>query len=219
MPLARYTCTGWLVLLFLMSSQSQSPLTHVNPWLSACDLHSPTSVDLQGSCPTMISEFPGPPQCPSPCTSPNSDNTTQCLEYLNESHNTVLCGGDGGRAASRLHLRHCCEHTVRDALPGNFSDSDSCRRNVQALVEVDRLAARLECEFAEILTRYDCDQVYSVNSACSSCRVSTLFLHMVSPLWFVSCCVCVEDRTRFVTCYVGVEDHEPGSLVFLLLFT
>lgn len=180
MPLARYTCTGWLVLLFLMMSRaSHSPaLTRVNPWLSACDLHQPSPPDLQGSCTTMISEFPGPPppSCSSSSrsTSRNSDNTTQCLEYLNESHKTVLCGGGGDRGRS-LRLRHCCEHSVHDSLSTDvFLDNATCQRAVQALVEVDRLAARLECEFAEILSRYDCEQSYSVNFHCSHCQVTSM---------------------------------------------
>lgn len=187
MPLARYTCTGWLVLLFLMTSRANlhSSLSLVNPWLSSCDLHQPPPPDLQGSCSRMISEFPGPPpwstsRCPPPCsfsspssrsTSRNSDNTTQCLEYLNESHKTVLCGAGGGGVRG-VRLRHCCEHSVHDALSADvFQDRVTCERSVQALIDMDRLAARLECEFAEILARYDCGQSYSVNYHCSHCQV------------------------------------------------
>lgn len=181
MPLARYICTGWLVLLFLMSTRAHSPaLALVNPWLSSCDLHQPHPPDLQGSCSRMISEFPGPPgACPPPCssspTSRNSDNTTQCLEYLNESHKTVLCGAGGVDRGVRLRLRHCCEHRVRDALSADvFLDNATCERAVQALIDIDRLAARLECEFAEVLSRYDCGQSYSVNFHCSHCQVCRL---------------------------------------------
>ncbi|XP_054270473.1 NALCN channel auxiliary factor 1 [Macrosteles quadrilineatus] len=177
MPLARNTCTGWLVLLFLMSSTAHSPLASVNPWLSSCDLHQP-SPDLQGPCAdrTMISEFPGPPppRCPPPCssTSRNSDNTTQCLEYLNESHKTVLCGaGAGSGLATRLRLRHCCEHSVHSSLGADlWSDNATCERAVQALIDTDRLAASLECAFSEVLSRYDCGQSYSVNFHCSHCQ-------------------------------------------------
>ncbi|KAG8335758.1 hypothetical protein J6590_060675 [Homalodisca vitripennis] len=184
MPLARYTCTGWLVLLFLMSSRGSphSPLTLVNPWLSSCDLHQPSPPDLQGSCSRMISEFPGPPpSCPPPCsssssstrsTSRNSDNTTQCLEYLNESHKTVLCGAGGGGGVRGVRLRHCCEHSVHDSLSAEvFLDNAACERAVQALIDIDRLAARLQCEFAEVLSRYDCGQSYSVNFHCDHCQV------------------------------------------------
>jgi hypothetical protein len=178
MPLARNTCTGWLVLLFLMSSRaSNTPLALVNPWLSSCDLHQPSPPDLQGSCDTMISEFPGPPPCcTQPCSSSrssrNSDNTTQCLEYLDESHKSVLCGAGAGRR-TRLRLRHCYEHSVHSSLGQDvWTDNATCERAVQALIDTDRLAGKLECAFAEVLTRYDCSQSYSVNFNCSHCQVS-----------------------------------------------
>lgn len=71
-----------------------------------------------------------------------------------------------------MRLRHCCEHSVHDALSADvFQDRVTCERSVQALIDMDRLAARLECEFAEILARYDCGQSYSVNYHCSHCQV------------------------------------------------
>ncbi|XP_039956235.1 uncharacterized protein LOC120771965 [Bactrocera tryoni] len=54
--------------------ESESPLTRLNPWISACDLAQPgTAPDLQGQCSAgtlpvaWVDEGPGPPTCPISC--------------------------------------------------------------------------------------------------------------------------------------------------------
>ncbi|XP_036228042.2 uncharacterized protein Mid1 [Bactrocera oleae] len=54
--------------------ESESPLTRLNPWISACDLAQPgTAPDLQGQCSAgtlpvaWVDEGPGPPTCPVSC--------------------------------------------------------------------------------------------------------------------------------------------------------
>ncbi|XP_067629345.1 uncharacterized protein Mid1 [Eurosta solidaginis] len=54
--------------------ESESPLTRLNPWISACDLAQPgTAPDLQGQCSAgtlpmaWVDEGPGPPSCPISC--------------------------------------------------------------------------------------------------------------------------------------------------------
>lgn len=72
-------------------------------------------------------------------------------------------------------MRHCCEHAVDAALPEAAlgpGGGDECRRQLDALLEVDALAARISCEFAEVLTRYDCGQTYSIAHRCDDCKVT-----------------------------------------------
>ncbi|XP_014470323.1 PREDICTED: uncharacterized protein LOC106742153 [Dinoponera quadriceps] len=117
----------------------------------------------------------------------------QCLFYLEESHKRDICRDDFGRASTRsfltprenrywfmsgLRLRHCCEHAVVNALaPGKAGPLDDvlngglkCADALDKLLLVDALAARLHCEFEEVLARYDCAQPYSVIHNCTHCK-------------------------------------------------
>ena len=119
----------------------------------------------------------------------------QCLFYLEESHKRDICRDDFGRGSSRtfstprenrywftsgLRLRHCCEHAVVNALtPGKdgpledvLNGGRKCVDALDKLLLVDALAARLHCEFEEVLARYDCGQSYSVIHNCTHCKVS-----------------------------------------------
>lgn len=115
----------------------------------------------------------------------------QCLYYLDESHKSEICRDDFGSRKfgtvrenryhflSGLRLRHCCEHTALNALaPGDggpleevLGGNDGCRVAIGKLLAVDALAARLHCEFGEVLARYDCGQPYSVIYNCTHCKV------------------------------------------------
>ncbi|KAL0109022.1 hypothetical protein PUN28_014251 [Cardiocondyla obscurior] len=106
----------------------------------------------------------------------------QCLLYLEESHKKIVCQMKKERNPSdllrRLRLRHCCEHTVFNALaPGKdgplenvLKGNDECNNALDKLLLVDALAARLHCEFEEVLARYDCAQPYSVIHNCTHCK-------------------------------------------------
>ncbi|XP_032680716.1 uncharacterized protein LOC116848572 [Odontomachus brunneus] len=117
----------------------------------------------------------------------------QCLFYLEESHKRDICRDDFGRASTRsfltprenrywfmsgLRLRHCCEHAVVNALaPGKggplndvLNGGLKCADALDKLLLVDALAARLHCEFEEVLARYDCAQPYSVIHNCTHCK-------------------------------------------------
>ncbi|CAL7942891.1 unnamed protein product [Xylocopa violacea] len=117
----------------------------------------------------------------------------QCLFYLEESHKRDICRDDFGRTStrsfltprenrywfmSRLRLRHCCEHAVVNALaPGKggplenvLNGGQKCADALDKLLLVDALAARLHCEFEEVLARYDCAQPYSVIFNCTHCK-------------------------------------------------
>lgn len=121
----------------------------------------------------------------------------QCLFYLEESHKAEICrdgfGTDSSagfptvrenrfRFLSGLRLRHCCEHAALNALAGGeggpleevLAGGLGCRIALGKLLAVDSLAARLHCEFAEVLARYDCGQPYSVIYDCSHCKVSPI---------------------------------------------
>ncbi|KAF7402687.1 hypothetical protein HZH66_004954 [Vespula vulgaris] len=122
----------------------------------------------------------------------------QCLFYLEESHKRDICRDDFGRAStesfltprenrywfmSGLRLRHCCEHAVVNALaPGKggpledvLNGGRKCADALEKLLLVDRLAARLHCEFEEVLARYDCAQPYSVIHNCNHCKAESNF--------------------------------------------
>ncbi|XP_051158127.1 uncharacterized protein LOC127279661 [Leptopilina boulardi] len=127
-------------------------------------------------------------------TSPgNGVAPEQCLFYLEESHKRDICRDDFGRGSplsfltprenrywftSGLRLRHCCEHAVVNALtPGKdgpledvLNGGKKCVDALDKLLLVDALAARLHCEFEEVLARYDCGQSYSVIHNCTHCK-------------------------------------------------
>ncbi|XP_029670355.1 uncharacterized protein LOC115239785 [Formica exsecta] len=115
----------------------------------------------------------------------------QCLLYLEESHKGKICRDDSGRSTpnfslrkdryrfvSRLRLRHCCEQAVVNALaPGKdgpledvLNGGQKCADTLDKLLIIDALAARLHCEFEEVLARYDCAQPYSVIHNCTHCK-------------------------------------------------
>lgn len=164
--------------LVLAATPPPPPLEIVNPWLSACDLQPNNAADLQGACSAMWGL--GGALCPPPCPS-NRSSTTQCLYYLQESHKEELCGpgSDAERrrvALQTLRMRHCCEHKVLSTLPDAdavLRGGEACRKLLDVLLEVDALAARISCEFAEVLTRYDCAQTYSIAYTCNDCKVTT----------------------------------------------
>lgn len=166
-----------LLLMAGLAFAATSPLEIVNPWLSASDLQSASAAaDLRPAC------SPPKPFCPPPCPA-NSTKSTQCLYYLQESHKEEVCGRDLGAERRRdvlhgLRMRHCCEHAVDSALPETaFQGGNTCRRLLDALLEVDDLARRVSCSHADLLTRYDCGQTYSIAHHCKDCKVNCL-LHV-----------------------------------------
>ncbi|XP_043288111.1 uncharacterized protein Mid1 [Venturia canescens] len=117
----------------------------------------------------------------------------QCLFYLEASHKRDICRDNFGRGSSlsfsntrenrywylsALRLRHCCERPVVNALaPGKggpledvLNGGPKCSDALDKILVVDSLAARLHCEFEEVLARYDCGQSYSVIHNCTHCK-------------------------------------------------
>jgi len=185
-------------------------VNQMNPWLSACDLAGPAPTDLQGSCGAPPLEVPK--YCPKLCknkdgnesgsrhgdkyiTDEKKEEKEQCLLYLEESHKKIICQTKKNNPSDllrRLRLRHCCEHAVFNALaPGKNGplddvingDEKKCDDALDKLLLVDALAARLHCEFEEVLARYDCAQSYSVIHNCTHCKVRGNFhiFYRISP--------------------------------------
>ncbi|ETN66112.1 hypothetical protein AND_002107 [Anopheles darlingi] len=142
-----------------------------------------------------IDEGPGPPRCPPPCGSGkpyNIDNTKynmenrlndkrQCLDYLGDNDElspAQICKKSSASIETKLRalrLRHCCERTVGSALHNAayaevLGGGPACTARLHELLETDALAARITCEFTEVLIRYDCGQPYSIIHHCEDCK-------------------------------------------------
>ncbi|XP_065207841.1 uncharacterized protein Mid1 [Planococcus citri] len=118
----------------------------------------------------QISEGPGPPSCAAPCSDKQRSDSRKsfCHRYLNEKD----CAEPWSMDWSSIRLRHCCEHSVREAVPNadeSLKDPQQCERHVRDLLELDAFVAKVTCQFEQILLRYDCNQNYSVNS-CQKCK-------------------------------------------------
>lgn len=108
----------------------------------------------------------------------------QCLDYLGDNEElspAQICKNSSQRSIETklraLRLRHCCERTVGSALHNAALEAvlgggSDCERMLGDLLETDSLAARITCEFTEVLVRYDCGQPYSIIHHCEDCRVS-----------------------------------------------
>lgn len=163
-----YTSTQFLTVQVAATTVGSS-LARINPWLSACDLAQPASApDLQGQC-AREEDTPLPV-----ISSRDSDRiSTATSEQLDQA--CRLSGLALRRALAGMRLRHCREHTVLDSLQTDaLRGGTLCRRAVADLMEADVLAARISCEFNEVLVRYDCDQPYSIITHCEDCKVSTI---------------------------------------------
>lgn len=108
----------------------------------------------------------------------------QCLDYLGDNDEyspSQICKKSSSDIETKLksiRLRHCCERDVLSALHNEaYSDvlngGAGCVKRLNDLMEADSLAARITCEFMEILVRYDCGHRYSLIHRCGDCKVST----------------------------------------------
>lgn len=153
---------------------------------------------FQGQCSAgtlpvaWVDEGPGPPRCPQQCKhnlnilktmeENRLNDKQQCLHYLGDRTETSpehICKNLDKvvTTLSSIRLRHCCERSALSALHNDaFRDvqnsSSLCIKTLKDLMETDSLAARITCEFTEILIRYDCRQSYSIIHHCEDCKVS-----------------------------------------------
>ncbi|KAL3281199.1 hypothetical protein HHI36_004415 [Cryptolaemus montrouzieri] len=153
---------------------TSSPI--LNPWLSSNDLQ--LSNELRAVCSSSHTTSPEKitsSACPPPCPATVNSNFTQCLYYLKESHKEEVCGSDLGAERRRevlhgLRMRHCCEHAVDEALPEiAFRGGAPCRQMLDDLLVLDNLAGQAACTHADLLSRYDCGQIYSIVHHCKHC--------------------------------------------------
>ncbi|XP_055602562.1 uncharacterized protein LOC129751214 [Uranotaenia lowii] len=105
----------------------------------------------------------------------------QCLDYLGDNDElspAQICKKSSQSIETKLRalrLRHCCERTVGSALHNEayvavLKGGSNCFKKLSDLLEIDTLAARITCEFTEVLVRYDCGQAYSIIHHCEDCK-------------------------------------------------
>lgn len=158
--------------------------------------HSISTKDLSPDCqsiqyspeePTMritgyVNEGPGPPSCLPSCahnrrrsdSSSSSSTSSKTSAFCNRYLMPKDCVDAGPKDWASIRLRHCCEHSVQDAVPdvaAYLDDEQQCEKSVKHLLELDAFIAKVTCQFEQILLRFDCQQNYSVSS-CESCKVS-----------------------------------------------
>ncbi|XP_011635224.1 uncharacterized protein LOC105425915 [Pogonomyrmex barbatus] len=104
----------------------------------------------------------------------------QCLYYLEKSNKEFICENlpKNNLYLFMVRLPYCCEHAVFNALaPGKggpledvLNGGEKCKDALDKLLRVDLLVSQLQCEFEEVLARYDCAQPYSVIHNCTHCK-------------------------------------------------
>lgn len=121
----------------------------------------------------------------------------QCLHYLGDRNETSpehICKSPRDTIETKLRslrLRHCCERTALSALHNEAfnavlnNGSSVCIKTLKDLMETDSLAARITCEFTEILIRYDCRQSYSIIHHCEDCKVSHINIRNLIDYFFL----------------------------------
>ncbi|XP_049800077.1 uncharacterized protein LOC126235398 [Schistocerca nitens] len=154
-----------------------TPLSLLNPWLSACDIADPaTAPDLRGSCSARDAM---------PSLSDNNHYSNNYYSGVNKQRNNNSSSNYGrdteaAAAAAEAEMttgRLCCGRTPLDALKPEAraaalrGPAAACRAHLRALARLDALAATLACKFDELLRRYDCAQDYSVSFGCAHCQV------------------------------------------------
>uniref|UniRef100_A0A182Q1H2 Uncharacterized protein n=1 Tax=Anopheles farauti TaxID=69004 RepID=A0A182Q1H2_9DIPT len=115
-------------------------LTRINPWLSACDLEQPNSA------PDLQRSLGH-----SAAQQEGKIGTTTTIKAIS--------------AEGFLSALHNAAYA--DVLTGGY---ERCTGRLAELVETDALAARITCEFTEVLIRYDCGQPYSLIHHCEDCK-------------------------------------------------
>jgi hypothetical protein len=109
-------------------------------------------------------------------------NDKPCLSYLGDADGTspaTICKKSSHEIAVQLQtlrLRHCCERNIISALNidifnATLNGGAACEVHLKQIEETDTLAARITCEFTEVLVRYDCGQPYSLIHHCEDCKV------------------------------------------------
>ncbi|XP_014360201.2 uncharacterized protein LOC106712222 [Papilio machaon] len=150
-----------LLLLLLMAAAglAVSPLARLNPWLSACDL------EEEGAG--------GGHECGRAACG-GGGGAQPSLAGRDVPHLCALAAGTRARRLAELRLRACCERSPASALDRGaradvLAGGERCERTLRDLLALDAMVARVHCDFATILDRYDCDQPFSVHT-CYECQ-------------------------------------------------
>ncbi|XP_053601859.1 uncharacterized protein Mid1 [Plodia interpunctella] len=150
-----------LLLLLLMAAAglAVSPLARLNPWLSACDLEEEGAGGVR-EC--------GGAACGS------GGGAAEPLTRRDVPHLCALGAAARARRLAELRLRACCERSPASALDRGaradvLAGGERCERTLHDLLGLDAMVARVHCDFVDVLSRYDCDQSYSVHS-CYQCQ-------------------------------------------------
>ncbi|XP_045760916.1 uncharacterized protein LOC123864482 [Maniola jurtina] len=176
-----------LLLLLLMAAAglAVSPLARLNPWLSACDLE----------------EEGAGAECGEGERHACGGGGAETLAGRDVRPLCALGAAARARRLAELRLRACCERSPASALDRGaradvLAGGERCERTLHDLLALDAMVARVHCDFAYILQRYDCDQSYSVHT-CHECQETyrRWACSTMVPLW-------VEE---------GAEDGDEGG--------
>ncbi|CAO1420411.1 unnamed protein product [Diamesa serratosioi] len=110
-----------------------------------------------------------------------NEKNRQCLDFLGDNDEyspSQICKKSSSDIETKLksiRLRHCCERDVLSALHNTayvdvLNGGADCNKRLNEILEADALAAKVTCEFTEILVRYDCGQTYSLIHHCGDCK-------------------------------------------------
>ncbi|KAJ0181154.1 hypothetical protein K1T71_003239 [Dendrolimus kikuchii] len=150
-----------LLLLLLMAAAglAVSPLARLNPWLSACDLEE-EDAGVRRECGGAVCGSGG--------------GAAAVLAGRDVRHLCALGAGARARRLAELRLRACCERSPASALDREareevLAGGERCERTLNDLLALDVMVSRVHCDFVDILSRYDCEQPYSIHT-CDECQ-------------------------------------------------
>uniref|UniRef100_A0A182JII8 Uncharacterized protein n=1 Tax=Anopheles atroparvus TaxID=41427 RepID=A0A182JII8_ANOAO len=173
-------------------------LARINPWLSACDLEQPNSApDLQGKwrpvcgkgsvfVPFLRERLPGDVNCgPHPALHQAWSGLEEPVKLMASTVSGKSNRRDRNPDVSIVELRsvvgradvegnqsaHLGNALHNAAYADVLSGGAGCAGRLTELLETDALAARITCEFTEVLIRYDCGQPYSIIHHCEDCKL------------------------------------------------
>ncbi|XP_046988796.1 uncharacterized protein LOC124594464 [Schistocerca americana] len=199
-----------------------TPLSLLNPWLSACDIADPaTAPDLRGSCSARDAM---------PSLSDNNHYSNNYDSGVNKQRNNNSSSNYGrdteaAAAAAAVEAEMCCGRAPLDALKPEAraaalrGPAAACRAHLRALARLDALAATLACKFDELLRRYDCAQDYSVSFGCAHCQecichtgASARCQNFYSPLEIESFIVNVVRGRRLADAFLASAASAEGGV-------
>ena len=185
---------GGLILRAVAGPGNSSPLNWIRPNPGSC-----APKPAIPPCPSdRYCRLPSNNNKTAIISSESSSSSLVCLPYLQQSVVVVvgeedeeeeeqnpssaecICGHpDGAKridALRKYHLQHCYHyslwHVLSDTMREGIAISrQQCYAYVEAVQQLDNLAAHFVCQFEDIIRRYDCGQTFSSKSSCHQCKV------------------------------------------------